>query len=209
MNNRFLIDNYLLCFGLSIILFIFVIYIYKSISKWLYHKGKNINHIVIPDILHNILPNTSSYCKLGDILVIVLCLIFIFGSIMKSESQLLLIWINLITITFICKFITMSVTILPDASKKCENNLNEKFSFGYCNDLIFSGHFAVITLTLLMIYYYNILNMPKLIYILILLLSAFQIISSRNHYTIDVIVGFIISLNVFLLYKNFFENKIL
>ena len=97
------------------------------------------------------------------------------------------------------KIILMNVTVLPDASGVCSkiNKTDNLFNFyfmGGCNDLIFSLHMAIVLLILHFLKKNNIItNLHAMIYSLI---QALLTIFTHNHYTIDVLIAFIITPNV-------------
>ena len=80
--------------------------------------------------------------------------------------------------------------------------ITQKYDMGYCNDYIFSGHSAIFILLTLLISYYQLIP-PIYINILSIItgIITFFIIISRNHYTIDIILAYLITICVFT--KNF------
>lgn len=90
-------------------------------------------------------------------------------------------------VTFMLRCITTMVTVLP--SPICGKKASPQ-AIGGCNDCIFSGHTA---LTLLFAYAIYIcqptLMIPLLLYCIF---ASLWIILSRSHYTIDVLVAWIV-----------------
>lgn len=179
-----------------VLFFIIVLCYYSTVCKHLFNNFNYINKFKLPDLLHIILPDTSNYNWIGDYMVALIVIVFISLAIYKKKYNIIFKWIKLIAITIIIKSIMMSVTILPDPSGKCELNFKNSVPRGYCNDLIFSGHMTVTIITLLFLYHHELIT-NKIILLLYFLLTGFQIISSKNHYTIDVLISIIVSLNVF------------
>ena len=96
---------------------------------------------------------------------------------------------------FIIRAITIQLTILPKY-ELCKVNTNATFKGG-CYDKIFSGHIALCFMSSIILYVNNYINMFILAFINIL--NMYFIIVSRSHYTIDVIMSFLIT---FMVYQN-------
>jgi len=96
---------------------------------------------------------------------------------------------------------TMSNTILPPLK-----NYHDKYRWGGINgtgtEYIFSGHACYSCLSAIYLYQYGIVSMTPLI--LYNIISQGLIVVSRNHYTVDVILAWII---VPLIYGNLFLCK--
>ena len=111
----------------------------------------------------------------------------------KIQNKDLNLFIKYFIIIFILKIILSSVTILPDPSSKCKDNINNNFKlffYGGCYDLIFSIHMALCLLILSFLKKNNIINHQ--ICILIAIIQATLIILTHNHYTVDVLLAFIV-----------------
>ena len=76
-------------------------------------------------------------------------------------------------------------------------------NFGYCNDKIFSGHTSIMIIVILTIINEKLIN-PSYNHLLIIVCMIYSglILSSRNHYTVDVILAYIISISVYYNLKN-------
>ena len=97
----------------------------------------------------------------------------------------------------------MSVTILPKPVAQYDNkykNAIMRFFFGGANDLIFSGHTSFVLLLLLFISKSVHGNMGKLLLVAYALIYSFIIILLRNHYTVDVILAWYITITTYALY---------
>jgi hypothetical protein len=91
--------------------------------------------------------------------------------------------------------IIIHLTILPK-DKKCDIKNTSVYNGG-CYDKVFSGHFSISFICLLVLYknkYIDIFTLTILSTIL-----GFLIVVSRSHYTIDVVVAFMI---VIIVYQN-------
>ena len=177
--------------ALSLIVFLLI----NPISKYLVGKsGKQINNYKLPDIFHSDKFNLKPISFFNEIIIVSLIIQFIYYiSIEKIPYNDVILFIKYFTILLLIKIILMNVTILPDPSKRCKNGTNifTILFMGGCNDLIFSLHMTIVLLIL------HFLKKNKLItekYAMIYsLLQAFFIIFTHNHYTIDVILAFIIT----------------
>jgi len=101
----------------------------------------------------------------------------------------------IIPIYFIRSILTL-ITVLPKSSN-CDYNLDMAFINGGCYDKIFSGHTALIFILTLVLQKYKIIDFATLIILNIINVSI--ILLTRTHYTIDVIVSFLVC---DLMYKN-------
>lgn len=180
-----------------VILFIIVFLIINPWSKRLvYNSGKTINHIKLPDIFHNETFNIKHLSPCNDILAgIVLCVMIynIIGKNMQSGDTIL--FIKYLAIAKIIKMILMTVTVLPDASGQCniQNKLQNPLKFYFmsgCNDLVFSFHMATVLFCLFFLKKNNIIS--NYTAASIAALQAMLIIGTQNHYTLDVMLAFII-----------------
>jgi hypothetical protein len=159
-------------------------YITQNVEKKIVN---NVSQEPLYDLLFEILPNLERFRLLNDIISI--C--FIIAALKLTDSKktlqiMLVIGIIRIAITYL--------TVFPKSTKSACNFY--KFSLvGGCHDKILSGHTAmnvVASLQILSLY-------PQYKYILLPLnlLASFLIIASRDHYTIDVVIGYLVSILIF------------
>lgn len=136
------------------------------------------------DVGHRYLPNLSKNkvaVQMNDLIALFpLCASYFFGiKIMYVK------WITLVII----RWITTAVTILPK-DKSCDDSqftwLN--FLFGHCYDKIFSGHFATTFLFTNLLFTQGLVTSLPLL-VAYNLIHAFIIISTRSHYTIDLLIS--------------------
>lgn len=95
----------------------------------------------------------------------------------------------------------MSMTILPDISGKG----HDTWLHGGTNDLMFSGH---VMLSTLLERSYNKFFLPETLFWLPVLLNTFNIVNTvatHRHYTIDVVVGFVVTYSFFELSGSLFS----
>lgn len=160
-----------------------------------YYDNRIANNKIKPkvyDIGHRILPNYSN-TNLDFIvkdLFVVLCVIvpFLLSSNWVAFKEYLGYYIVIILI----RCLTINVTILP----KIDDKFNPIDSGSY--DHIFSGHFATLFLATLIFYKYGVVKSPEIL-VVVNLINSFIILSTRSHYTIDLIVSMTV---VLLIYTN-------
>ena len=167
----------------------------KAILNHVEHTGENFyvntdknDFPMIYDMLHETTPYISEFTYIPDIICIslLLCLLL--------NIKMLYKFIGLVISIFIIRTITISVTILP-RNKNCGIIKNTCMFRGGCYDKIFSGHFSIVLLSLILLYENNYINLFLLIFIN--LLNALFIVLTRAHYTVDIIVALFITLFVY------------
>lgn len=141
---------------------------------------------------YNFIPNTLTLI-LFSFLIIPLCL--------KPNVNVFISLFKYLSVIIFLRSITTSVTILPSSVNGCKFDLNFlTFLNGHCIDKIFSGHTSI---TLLLVFLYNKYNIitSNLIYVLLFLqiLVSISLILTKEHYTIDVILGYLITTMILLL----------
>ncbi len=151
------------------------------------------------DIFHNIIPYTIYSKYLSEICALFIIISSTIFFILKPNILFLSSLLILVSILLIMKCIIGLITLLPDSSGNCTySNL-----FGSCNDLLFSGHVSKILILLLLVDYYNVIpNYVSYIYYILFVCMILFILSSRKHYSIDIIFGIIVSLFIFMIYYN-------
>jgi len=135
------------------------------------------------DIGFELLPNLSKYEILHDLVAVIPTLLLVYNWFRPGG------WSDgvknryLLTLTFMyaARAMTIIVTQLP-AAKPGACKPNPPFSF--CNDYMFSGH---ITFNIVTSYFVG-----KVLYPLYPIISSLVTIATREHYSIDVLVAWII-----------------
>lgn len=174
-----------------ILIQIFIVFHVHNTGKNFYNNRIKQNKTTpkIYDIGEKYIPDLSHVYQLHILLNMISILPLCFGTDVFNEFLLYFTTIILIRHIFI------SVTILPK-NKNCDDkNLDiSNFLFGHCYDKIFSGHYATIALLSLILlkYGYN-----KIFLILLNILTAFLIIATRSHYSIDILVAGLMSIIVY------------
>lgn len=182
--------------GQIIILFIIVFLVINPWSKRLvYAYGKTINHTKLPDIFHNDNFNIKHLSPCNDIMAGGILLITVYNLFLHKQNGDAILFIKYLAIAKIIKMILMTVTVLPDASGQCnvQNKLLNPLKFYFmsgCNDLVFSFHMATVLFCVYFMKKNNIINTHTAIGIAVI--QAMLIIGTQNHYTLDVVLAFII-----------------
>lgn len=141
------------------------------------------------DIAHKYLPNYANtnldfYVK--DLFVLLGTLLpFLF----YGKSEPFKAYLGMYIVVILLRCITINATILP---KTKTDTYIDKGSY----DKIFSGHFATLFLATLVFYQFKIItNVPLLITANVI--NAYIILSTRSHYTVDILVSLMATLLVF------------
>lgn len=162
---------------------------------YVYTKGKDINHVHIPDIIHNNVRPFKIYSKLADVITIFAIIACIIAIMVSKRWDYLKFYVVMTLILFNAYLVITSATTLPDSSKKCvqsKNFVEMLINMGSCNALGISMHLLNVGLSLLVMF--MIFKDALILYILTYVLAFFFITASRNHYTLDCIVSTLIIL---------------
>lgn len=141
------------------------------------------------DIAHRYLPNyanTNLDFYIKDLFVLFGTLLpFIFHGKLEPFK----VYLGMYIVIILLRCITINATILP---KTKTDTMIDKGSY----DKIFSGHFATLFLATLVFYQFKIItNVPLLV--LANIINATIILSTRSHYTVDILVSIMATLLVF------------
>lgn len=164
---------------LSILFFIFSCFLCMHTAQ----NIKNPNNKIV-DFIHSLIPYTDSLEYWSDILIFLQILFCLYISSINNITEMFLI----MSITQICRTICNISTTLPQLKK-----YSDKIRLGGINgsgtEYIFSGHasYSAISFIYLIQYKYN-------TYLLTIynLFSQLLIIITRNHYTVDIVLAWII-----------------
>ena len=164
--------------NIIILVIIFSLNAFITVQAEKHVKTKVTSQKPLYDIGHQLLPDTSKYRIVNDVVPAVL---IIFAMLSKHNTQ----FVNALSIAIVIRIITAYSTVLPKSTKDtC------KFSgsiIGGCHDKMFSGHMTVNILASITIAKSH----PEYIPVLFAtnILAGLSIISSRDHYTIDILVA--------------------
>jgi len=204
-------------------LVIFLVILITVIDVFIGHKmesnkkPKGVRENCITDIIQERLPNLSEskrwskqsnngllkgILSLDDFLALAIIIVFFMVHKLKYVKDIAILYILIRGF----RLITMSVTILPQPNGKCkppsERSSIDRWLSGGCNDAIFSGHMSMVLILLLYISKGVKSIFIKSMMILFALGYSLLIIMLRNHYTVDVILAWFISVSTFILYEN-------
>jgi hypothetical protein len=171
-----------------------------------------INTPALPDIGFYYLPIIpNSY---PNILLIVFVTYFCIRFIRdKNVDQLIkLLWC--ISILFLFRIITFSVTIVPPVTTGCySRNSNSSIEWNVlkyllstddntCVDYMFSGHAVYYMVPFLFLLKMSTYAIEKILCTFYVIVGIFSIVSGHIHYTADVIVALILSVGIYLLFTS-------
>lgn len=149
-------------------------------------KEKYKNYELI-DVLHFILPNINIIQNFFHLLNCLLFIIIFFHKKINTAVFLKKIF-KIQCFHFFCNY----STILPSLNN-CDSSILHS-----CHNLLFSSNAAMVFLYSL--YLYELYPFIKIYLILFLFIYSILLVSSRMHYTVDVIIGLYVSYNIF--YEN-------
>jgi hypothetical protein len=133
-------------------------------------------------------------------------LIIFFMPYMTPTNYIYLIdYLKIFSIIVGLRIITSTVTEIPSSNPECKPNKNGIFKYllGHCYDKIFSGHTAATLLLILVAFDKQLITFNKYIILQILqVLYALFLISTHSHYSVDVILSYIIVIPIFILLKD-------
>lgn len=154
------------------------------------YKNNNIKHKVY-DIGHKYLPNFSKIKNIEAITNL-----FLFAPLILEQNIIIDYFLYMIPI-FLFRLLTTNATILPKATN-CDDSNFEVLNFlnGHCYDKLFSGHMASASIITMLLYKKN---YNKNFLILYNSLIFFILISSRQHYTADVLFGLYVGYTAYFL----------
>ena len=146
------------------------------------------------DIMHKYLP----YFKHSEWITNMMLVLTLIPLIYTNDRNIYFDFVALLIIVNIIRDITINLTILPK-NKECnpkDIGLIYSTIAGACYDKIFSGHFAFVLLLSLLYNSYSIIsNVPVLI--IWNIINGILILMTRSHYTIDILVSFLVCTLVF------------
>ena len=153
------------------------------------------------DIIASNTKNYSKYNHIPNYIIGFISIFILFPLIIEPNLNYFKSLFKYVSVLVFIRSITTFVTILPAQSKKCENKNNLlTYLNGHCIDKIYSGHTALSLLVVLLYYKYNTLPITFTNILLILqIITAFFLILTRSHYTIDVILAYIITFGVYII----------
>jgi hypothetical protein len=187
---------YLILF--TVLLHIISTYVCYIRGKELNKKFKNNKKKRLPDIVHDILPETTNkYISFIREITPLIPLLLLCHVIYKTKYyKLIHEYVKLFCIIYIVRSIMMVSTTLPDPTLECKYSLYG----GSCNDLLFSGHISSMFLSILFLCAVTQSEVLHNSMYTLLIFTILLILSSRRHYTIDIIVSLFVVYSIFLVF---------
>jgi len=158
----------------------------------------------IHDICHNILPTietTKTKRIMYDFYTLIPIILFFGLSLYHKKYKLIYEFSTVLIILNLLRPLFYVVTIFPDPSTKCENNCFSKSTnfyevmIGSCRDMIFSGHISNSFMGLLfLMQYFNMMSIFTILHQSILIL---WMLCQKRHYTIDIIIAYLVTIVLF------------
>lgn len=143
----------------------------------------------LPDLLHDLLPNLQPWRLVPELMMLVPVL-GLSGILLYRFDQHALntfrtfLWAHASLLAM--RGSSFVLTLLPDASQQCR----ESPFVGGCHDLMFSGHVALMVLTLALARRnYALPRVATALFVAATALSVALVIAVRNHYSVDVLVA--------------------
>ena len=138
-----------------------------------------------------------------DLLALLFCIPLIFNNTYKNFEELF----KFFGIIIFFRNITTFSTILPSIDGRfLEERTNTKYVLNYITghnyDKIFSGHAAFIILCILITINNNTLNSYNFILIILGIVYSFLIIFTKQHYTVDVVLSYMIVVPLYFSLRN-------
>lgn len=193
--------------NIKYLLLLFLVFALESFVSKILEKEQSNNLNKIIDNGFKIIPKID-FLFLDDIVLVIIPLIFLIFIYFCTKNNIN--FLDFVVIFLIIRFLRLLCllcTIYPPPSKDCYEISDKKnkilpyysYIFGGCNETIFSGHTAC--LVLIMLFIYPVLNaIGKIFIILYAIFGSIILISLRAHYTIDVLLGWIITYLVYTVY---------
>ena len=184
-------QNFLESLPLWIFVLPYIFHIFNTYCFTNFMKLNEYNNNQLYDIIASNTPNLQEYCDIINVVI----LIFIIPFLLNYKTDYLISIFKYISIIILLRGILNIVTILPSCHKQdCDNQSYFRYLIGHCNDKIFSGHISVSLILIYLIYKNKLVNKTVLnIYNLLLLFISIFIILCRWHYTVDVLLAYIIT----------------
>lgn len=162
-------------------------------------KQQNVSLEPMYDYGHSLLPDLTSYRNWVHALVAILFLILLIKSPGRLIADMLLLYATLLVL----RSLTICMTHVPPPRKRCVPYKVLGYYLGGCSDMMFSGHTAFVALSCLYLVWYSLVQNRWLkgVVILYTVFTIVFIISTRHHYSMDVIVSLYISFFAFFAIK--------
>jgi hypothetical protein len=169
---------------------VFSSYVTDEIGIAFYELQDNENKIF--DMIHSITPDLHMHEDSVNIIPFCILLSFFF---IPNGLELSQQFASMFFIVCILRSLTIMTTILPK-HEKCSKRFHWSNIFqGQCYDKVFSGHTSFVFLATLIFFKAELISLPFLV--LINFIEATAILLTRSHYTVDVLLAYMVSYMVF------------
>lgn len=180
-----------------------VVITYYQINRIKYNGS--LNKMPLNDIIHENCVDLSKYRHID-----MLFIIFIFPYFQKNGFEAFIFFYKVLSIILFIRVISSTITELPSSDPDCYINYKSinTYTTGHCVDKIFSGHNSATLLLILVAYKFELLSFKSSIKfgIFQFIYSFFALICTKNHYSVDVFLSYIIVPLVFYLVNNEIKN---
>ena len=156
----------------------------------------------LQDSLHDVIPKVSEKIgKIKEFTTFIPFLLFLFYILREKNYRVLFDFIKLFAMILFIRSLSFYLTMLPDASKRCDPTIVTGINGG-CGDLLFSGHTSFQILSILYLYYYSetwnkYSHAIKIPFLSLIPINAYLILARRDHYSIDILYALIVSYSMF------------
>ncbi len=161
---------------------------------------KEYNKSNLYDLIASNTLNLNKYCEVINYSIILLLIPFI----LNYKKDYLISIFKYLSIIIFFRSILSYVTVLPSCKDEKDNyGKFKKYFLGHSNDKIFSGHISLCIVLIYLLYRNKIIDSYTLcLFLIILLFNSVLIILCRWHYTVDVLLAYIITPFIILLSPN-------
>ena len=196
----------------AVVFFLFSLYFMAFFQVWAdnFNQGR---HATLPDTGFLVLPHLQNHA-ISDVYVHVFWVLAIAAVAVcgvRGERQAAfrrMFWV--LGALYILRGFTVSMTVLPNPYDGCEPRQHSRpFHTAFkiitgqyvsCGDVMYSGHTMILTSALYLVHVYLPWTVTRVVGWLLTLLGMLIIVSTRFHYTNDVLVAFVFTASAFVIY---------
>lgn len=142
------------------------------------------------DFFHDILPDLSASVKVRDY---ILPIFFIPLFFLNCPWEIVMYFVEGFMYLVTLKAITIFFTFIPPSNRRSA----EKKELNHCYHQMFSGHNSLIALLCCLYLMYSSSNTLNIVFVVCTILYSLFILMTRAHYTVDIIVSYIVVLFLF------------
>lgn len=202
---------------LYVLIYSFISYLIVGLAS--IFVSENLTHYehnskTLYDVIHRLTPAWPN--MFVPTLLVIFYFLYIIVSWIRVDLNIISLYFVSLSLIQIIRLFTFTLTQTPPPQKKdnewridhCKRHILNYIGISFrkanvCVDNMFSGHTAHIIAALTIVFLYSSNNIEKLLLSILAAISVIFIITSRLHYTVDVIVSIVISsLMVYFLSKN-------